>query len=431
MKTFKTLLLLLACLLWPAFAGAGAGDPVVEDKAITGNLMFNTGATVGEFSTTLADNDTTVPTGQAVVEYVDLVNVKSDGATGDAVTDDTTNINIAIAAANSSKQTLFFPEGHYLVMPGKLTEITTSVYGPNAVIQAYSAITGSHTGAANQATVMTDSTASYITNNLVGSTIRNLTDGCSGVIISNNGTTVTVSALTGGTDNDWDNGDLYEIDTYIFYTNPGNSGFVTIRAILGPNAASVTIATPTPSNTDDYHCHGLRTTKIGGATFKIGIISYCKRAVWIDGATWAWWNSSSIFNIGTLMWNRYGIYMEVKEYTGTCDNVAPSTTVMLDNEATFPVLNGYGPGTGDFFHGMRIYNWSEAAANHGIQTNTSTTTTAISALSNSKTWKSGDVYLKLSAVKFSWFQAMVYPHGQPNDGISALKIKQINVDIGN
>jgi len=68
---------------------------------------------------------------------------------------------------------------------------------------------GSHTGAADAA-VLTDSTLSLTTDELVGYTIRNFTDGSMGLITANTATTVTAT-LYGGTDNDWDNGDVHHI----------------------------------------------------------------------------------------------------------------------------------------------------------------------------------------------------------------------------
>ncbi len=72
-------------------------------------------------------------------------------------------------------------------------------------------LTGTHDGGNNEATVMTDSGASFTVDDLIGSTIYNTTDGSSGVITDNDGTTVTVAALAGGTDNDWDTNDAYSI----------------------------------------------------------------------------------------------------------------------------------------------------------------------------------------------------------------------------
>lgn len=72
--------------------------------------------------------------------------------------------------------------------------------------------TGTHT-AGTSTTVMTDSAAVFSIDELVGKTIYNITDGSSGVVTANTATTVTVSSLTGGTDNDWDTSDAYEISS--------------------------------------------------------------------------------------------------------------------------------------------------------------------------------------------------------------------------
>jgi hypothetical protein len=73
--------------------------------------------------------------------------------------------------------------------------------------------TGRHTGANNQATVMTDSTKAWTVDELIGYQIFNTLDGSSGMITANTADTVTVAALAGGTDNDWDTGDEYEINS--------------------------------------------------------------------------------------------------------------------------------------------------------------------------------------------------------------------------
>ncbi len=69
---------------------------------------------------------------------------------------------------------------------------------------------GAH-DAGTSTTVMTDSSETWIVDEHVGQTIKNLRDGSSGVITANGTDTITVSALTGGTDNDWDLNDEYEI----------------------------------------------------------------------------------------------------------------------------------------------------------------------------------------------------------------------------
>ena len=68
---------------------------------------------------------------------------------------------------------------------------------------------GTHTGAAN-ASVLTDSTLGATTDQFVGYTIKNITDGSQGLITSNTATTVT-AVLYGGTDNDWDASDVHHI----------------------------------------------------------------------------------------------------------------------------------------------------------------------------------------------------------------------------
>ena len=68
---------------------------------------------------------------------------------------------------------------------------------------------GAHDGA-NDADVLTDSGESWVTDQLVGKTINNTTDGSSGTITENTGTTITAT-LSGGTNDDWDTGDTYTI----------------------------------------------------------------------------------------------------------------------------------------------------------------------------------------------------------------------------
>lgn len=68
---------------------------------------------------------------------------------------------------------------------------------------------GAHDGAAD-ASVLTDSGESWTTDEHVGYTIYNTTDGSSGIITANTATTITAT-LHGGTDNDWDVSDAYKI----------------------------------------------------------------------------------------------------------------------------------------------------------------------------------------------------------------------------
>lgn len=80
-----------------------------------------------------------------------VVNVKAFGAKGDAATNDTAAINLAIGYQGQyvdgppnhlgipgvwNVKTLYFPQGVYLITPGVLTTIYGSVYGPSATALA-------------------------------------------------------------------------------------------------------------------------------------------------------------------------------------------------------------------------------------------------------------------------------------------------------
>ncbi len=79
---------------------------------------------------------------------------------------------------------------------------------------------GTHTGAPNPI-VMTDAAATFVTSQLIGDTIYNLTDLSSGTIISNDGTSITVAALSGGVLNTWSPGDSYVLGAHLIHTSTG------------------------------------------------------------------------------------------------------------------------------------------------------------------------------------------------------------------
>jgi hypothetical protein len=68
---------------------------------------------------------------------------------------------------------------------------------------------GAQTG--TSATTMTDATQSWTTDEWVGYTVINVTDGSRGIITGNTATTITVDELYGGTDDSWDASDVYNI----------------------------------------------------------------------------------------------------------------------------------------------------------------------------------------------------------------------------
>ncbi len=70
---------------------------------------------------------------------------------------------------------------------------------------------GTHTPAGGSATVLTDTTLAATTDEFIGYTIVNITDGSRGIITANTTTTVTVAALYGGTTDAWAQNDVYHI----------------------------------------------------------------------------------------------------------------------------------------------------------------------------------------------------------------------------
>ncbi len=88
---------------------------------------------------------------------------------------------------------------------------------------------GRQTGGNNQA-LLTDSSQAWTTNELIGKQVFNQTDGSSAIITANTANTVTAT-LSGSTsgNNDWDTGDLYEINNSNVVITSG----VTVATSLG------------------------------------------------------------------------------------------------------------------------------------------------------------------------------------------------------
>ena len=106
---------------------------------------------------------------------------------------------------------------------------------------------GTHT-AGDSSTVMTDSSASFPVDGLIGATINNTTDGSSGIITDNTATTVTVASLSGGSDNSWDDADndAYTItdipttgESYLSLSDADSTGSVRIYAMGSDNWLSL------------------------------------------------------------------------------------------------------------------------------------------------------------------------------------------------
>ena len=169
-----------------------------------------------------------------------VFNVRNFGARGNGVADDRASIVAAIdAALLNLPATVYFPQGTYgisggieikpepgsrgLLFKGDGVGATTIAFnGATSLVSAqYVAFavkldkppkSGFHAGTSNSSTLLINAPMSAIgTPNYAGYTLDNTTDGSTCTIISNTVDTFTTTALSGGTDNDWDANDKYEI----------------------------------------------------------------------------------------------------------------------------------------------------------------------------------------------------------------------------
>ncbi|MDY6987283.1 MAG: cytochrome c3 family protein [Thermodesulfobacteriota bacterium] len=107
---------------------------------------------------------------------------------------------------------------------------------------------GRHTGPHNMA-ILTDSTKSWMPDELVGLTLHNAPDGSKGTVTANTATTVT-AILSGGRQNDWDNNETYEIRNSGIATQGGS--LPSFELILDdPDAAFVADCTPPDGYPDE------------------------------------------------------------------------------------------------------------------------------------------------------------------------------------
>lgn len=92
-----------------------------------------------------------------------------------------------------------------------------------------------HTGTDNAST-LTDSAGTYVTNELVGLQVNNTTDGSAGTITANTATTITAT-LSGGTGDDWDTSDAYTVTALTFVQNNVYSGGELVISPTGVTSA--------------------------------------------------------------------------------------------------------------------------------------------------------------------------------------------------
>ena len=210
---------------------------------------------------------------------------------------------------------------------------------------AFTNIVGSHTGS-NNAAILTDNTKSWTINELVGKIVYNIIDNSSGIITANSATTVTAT-LSGGTQNDWDNGESYKISNYNLIDDRG-----------GPNASL-----SAPPAYDDFNSYN-------GGTVK----------VFASNRTYDIWKAEAGFSDpGPIFINsgKYGTYKSIPEYFPFFSPVSDYPSAAYDgatptNISLTPIIswhNNYGylpdgltyvghPGHSSFYTGTNKYGGS-------------------------------------------------------------------------
>lgn len=99
--------------------------------------------------------------------------------------------------------------GIYLGSGGDQTTIERVTFNNNVDRQIKVRASGSHDGISNTSSLV-DSSASWTVDQWVGFTVRNVTDGSYGIVTANTANSLS-AVLSGGTDNDWDDTDVYTI----------------------------------------------------------------------------------------------------------------------------------------------------------------------------------------------------------------------------
>ena len=184
----------------------------VADGEMVSNDVTVTGAVLGDFAVASFSLD--------VEDLVLNANVTSSGTVTVTLTNDGIDAGVNLGEGTLRVKAIgFAPE-----LSGDAAAWV------NATIDAVYEVSTDDTSSSN-ATIMTDSGASFTADRLVGMIIFNTTDGSQGLITDNGVTTVTVAELHGGTENDWDSGDAYQIAGA--QLNVTNGSFAPDRGIAG------------------------------------------------------------------------------------------------------------------------------------------------------------------------------------------------------
>jgi len=113
------------------------------------------------------------------------------------------------------------------------------ITAPTHVSPGLSGGIGTHDGSNNAAT-LTDSTRSWNDDDYNTLTVSNITDGSSCTITDSTATTI-VCTLSGGTDDDWDTGDVYEVKYPLTISTAGHFSYDDFSEGLQQRAFNITI----------------------------------------------------------------------------------------------------------------------------------------------------------------------------------------------
>ncbi len=179
-------------------------------------FRYNTGTVKGGLTTHGADSGDLG--GRGLVEYENQITASEDTAIytrgGSAVIFNNTftgyNIGLNLMNFRTCYGVSWPPPAPFTCNPAT-NENCGRCDGTSALDgnQARTGNSGTHSGA-NNAAILTDGTKSWTSDAFIGWQIYNTTDGSKCTITDNDATTVTCT-LTGGTENDWDTGDVYKV----------------------------------------------------------------------------------------------------------------------------------------------------------------------------------------------------------------------------
>lgn len=211
------------------------------------------------------------------------------------------------------------------------------------------AYASTHDGANNVA-VLTDSTQAWVTDEFIGFTLNNTTDGSTTTVTANTATTIT-GVLSGGTDNDWDTSDSYTL------VKANTNG---IR-LLGDSCSAVLDPLCTVTSADK-----ILTRPTSGLVFK-GNSPPTDSTVFYERGAICYNESASVGTIpywivttkgygGSVVWTAHGVVTatttELEDITDAINTADKVITKLVVNTTTEKVVRAVGTTAGSVWADM-------------------------------------------------------------------------------